>query len=155
MPDPSMPELIEFKPFVSVGPQGLDGSKRFYEALGFEVMWEQGNAYGIDTGQGKLVLARHEGEGADDSTKHQMLHLWVEDVDAWHAYLGDKRLEERFDGVRVAEPERMPWGLRVCFVWDPSGVLIHVRRWEMTSGKARVRPSSSRRAVARRTPLRG
>lgn len=126
MPSAKMPKLIEFKPFISAGPKGLEASKKFYEALGFDLMWERDTTCAFDTGLGKFLIERHQGEGADEGAKHQMLHLWAKSVDDWYAYLRRERIEERFEGVKIAAPEVMPWGLRVCFVWDPAGVLLHI-----------------------------
>ncbi|MEM9695652.1 MAG: VOC family protein, partial [Myxococcota bacterium] len=113
------PAIIEFKPFVSA----LDtaASRRFYEAIGFDIRVLSETTCIVDTGQGKFVLAQHEGEGTDEAPKHQMLHLWVESADAWCAYLRTLDL-----GVKIPDPKLMPWGLRVCFVADPAGVLWHV-----------------------------
>lgn len=65
-------------------------------------------------------------KASEEGPGHQMLHLWVDSVDDWYAYLKAKGLEERYEGVKLAEPKVMPWGLRICFVWDPAGVLLHI-----------------------------
>ncbi len=54
-----------------------------------------------------------------------MLHFHVDSAAAWHDDFQAKRITEKFEGTKVAKPELMPWGLIVCHVWDPAGVLLH------------------------------
>ncbi len=53
-----------------------------------------------------------------------MNQLFVADLDAWWRRTGD--LVARF-GVRAPiAPTMQPWGIRVGFLFDPTGVLWHV-----------------------------
>jgi uncharacterized glyoxalase superfamily protein PhnB len=54
-----------------------------------------------------------------------MMHLLVEDVDAWWRSIQDAKLVERY-GVKVTEPEQQPWRMRDFVVTDPSGVLWRI-----------------------------
>jgi uncharacterized glyoxalase superfamily protein PhnB len=47
-------------------------------------------------------------------------------VDAWWAHITQLELPKRF-GVRPPKPPAVqPWGLRVLYLTDPSGVLWHI-----------------------------
>jgi uncharacterized glyoxalase superfamily protein PhnB len=55
-----------------------------------------------------------------------MVQLMVDDLDAWWAHIQTLNLVERF-GVRApTAPAVQPWGLRICYLVDPAGVLWHV-----------------------------
>ncbi len=55
-----------------------------------------------------------------------MLQLLVRDVDAWWSQVNPKALADRFAVNRAAPPAMQSWGMKVGFVFDPSGVLWHV-----------------------------
>ena len=55
-----------------------------------------------------------------------MMHLMVEDADKWWEHIQNIRLQERYDLPMVKPPELQPWGLRVLYLSDPSGVLWHI-----------------------------
>lgn len=54
-----------------------------------------------------------------------MMHLLVEDVDAWWKHVEESRLASNY-GVHTEPPEDRPWGLRDFVLVDPSGVLWRV-----------------------------
>jgi uncharacterized glyoxalase superfamily protein PhnB len=54
-----------------------------------------------------------------------MLHLLVEDVEAWHARVSSAGLAQRF-GVNVSAVVQQPWGMRDFALWGPSGVLWRI-----------------------------
>jgi uncharacterized glyoxalase superfamily protein PhnB len=54
-----------------------------------------------------------------------MMHLLVEDVDAWHASIVASRLAQTY-GVRLGPVELQPWRMRDFVLFDPSGVLWRV-----------------------------
>ena len=55
-----------------------------------------------------------------------MMQLMVDDVDAWWAHVTRLDLPRRF-GVRPPQPPAVqPWGLRVLYLTDPSGILWHI-----------------------------
>jgi len=54
-----------------------------------------------------------------------MMHLLVEDVDAWHARVTDAKLAQTY-GVTVGAIEQQPWRMRDFVVSDPSGVLWRI-----------------------------
>jgi uncharacterized glyoxalase superfamily protein PhnB len=54
-----------------------------------------------------------------------MMHLLVEDVEAWWRHVEDQRLASRY-GVRVEPPEDRSWGMRDFVIIDPTGVLWRI-----------------------------
>jgi uncharacterized glyoxalase superfamily protein PhnB len=55
-----------------------------------------------------------------------MMQLLVDDLDDWWQRIVSLDLPAKF-GVPVPKPPTMqPWGLRIAYVVDPSGVLWHV-----------------------------
>jgi uncharacterized glyoxalase superfamily protein PhnB len=55
-----------------------------------------------------------------------MMSLSVEDVDAWWQYIEQHELTRRYPGIMCKPPAMQPWGLRVLFLGDPTGVLWHI-----------------------------
>ena len=64
-----------------------------------------------------------------------MLHLTVEDVESWYQHVlkllehfpvSDRELPELFSLPRE-EPE--PYNAKVCYLVDPTGVLIHIAQF--------------------------
>ena len=54
-----------------------------------------------------------------------MMHLLVEDVDAWSAHVRSADIAGKY-GVKVTEVELQPWRMRDFVVIDPSGVLWRI-----------------------------
>ena len=97
-------------------------SKRFYEALGFEKLLD-GEVAIYRMGHSTFLLQRHyQKEWAENF----MLQLMVDDLDSWWAHLQSLDLPGRFGVPPPKAPAMQPWGLRIAYVVDPSGVLWHV-----------------------------
>lgn len=108
------------RPFLPA--KDFDNSKRFYEALGFNKLLD-GDVAIFGIGSSSFVLQRYYDQGWAENC---MMQLMVDDLDAWWQHLQSLHLAETF-GVRAPLPPAMqPWGLRVAYVFDPSGVLWHV-----------------------------
>lgn len=118
MPTPSGKELA--RPFLPT--RDFDASKRFYEALGFEKMLDSEVAI-FSTGSGGFILQRLYTEAWAEMC---MMQLMVDDLDAWWAHIEKLDLPANFGVAAPKPPTMQPWGLRVAYVVDPSGVLWHV-----------------------------
>jgi len=115
---PTGTELV--RPFVPA--KDFDLSKRFYEALGFEKLLD-GEVAIFGAASGGFILQRYYQKNWAENT---MLQLMVDDLDQWWDHLSSLDLPSQF-GVQAPKPPAMqPWGLRVAYVYDPSGVLWHV-----------------------------
>jgi len=90
--------------------------------LGFEKLLD-GDVAIFGAGSGGFILQRrYQREWAENC----MMQLMVDDLDAWWTYIEGLDLPGNFN-VRAPRPPAMqPWGLRVAYVYDPSGVLWHV-----------------------------
>jgi uncharacterized glyoxalase superfamily protein PhnB len=55
-----------------------------------------------------------------------MMQLMVDDLDMWWAHIESLDLTKRFGVPAPKPPAVQPWGLRVAYVVDPSGVLWHI-----------------------------
>lgn len=133
---PSGNELA--RPFVPA--RDFELSKRFYEALGFEKLLDGDVAiFGIGT-SGFILQNRFKKEWAENF----MMQLMVDDVDSWWGYIRELDLPTRFGVPTPKAPELQPWGLRVAFLVDPSGVLWHVaqRRPGTVSDSGQTRSST-------------
>lgn len=115
---PTGTELM--RPFVPA--KDFDRSKRFYEALGFEKVLD-GEVAIFDAGSGGFILQRYyQKEWAENF----MMHLMVDDLDAWWAHIDGLDLPSKFGVPPPKPPAMQPWGLRIVYVVDPSGVLWHI-----------------------------
>ena len=111
-------ELV--RPFMPA--KDFDVSQRFYEALGFEKVLD-GEVAIFRAGSGGFILQRHFQE---DWAGNFMMQLMVDDLDAWWAHIESLDLTRTFGVPAPRAPAMQPWGLRIAFVVDPSGVLWHV-----------------------------
>lgn len=112
--------VVEIKAFVPARDYVL--SLRFYADMGFTLSSDTaGVAYFHHGGAAFLVQ-----DFRDEAHAHNfMMHLLVEDVDAWWQRLHDAGLEQIY-GVRLGRPELRPWGMRDFVLTDPSGVLWRI-----------------------------
>ena len=126
-----MPNLnsVELKPFVPA--QDYERSKRFYQDIGFTLAADvDGVAYFQHQNVSFLLQRFYVRELAENL----MLHLLVEDVDAWWARLHDAAIVETY-GVRLSAVQQQPWRMRDFTLVDPSGVL-----WRIAQNTAQAGP---------------
>src|SRR5689334_15700277 len=95
----------------------FDLSKRFYEALGFEKVLDSEVAI-FNAGSGGIILQRHYNQHWAENC---MMQLMVDDLDAWWTHIESLNLADRFGVHAPRAPELQSWGLRVAYVFDPSG----------------------------------
>ena len=111
---------IELKAFVPA--KEFELSKRFYQDLGFTMPWSDNDlAYMHHGNAGFLLQNFYVKELADNF----MMHLLVEDVDAWWANVQERQIAQKY-GVRILPPEQRPWKMRDFVLIDPSGVLWRI-----------------------------
>jgi hypothetical protein len=115
---PSGSELA--RPFLPAKDFGL--SKRFYETIGFEKLLD-GDVAIFRIGTSRFILQnRFENEWAANF----VMQLMVDDLDSWWRHIEELDLPTGFGVPEPQLPAVQPWGLRVGFVVDLSGVLWHV-----------------------------
>jgi catechol 2,3-dioxygenase-like lactoylglutathione lyase family enzyme len=97
-------------------------SKRFYQDLGFELAWSSDDLAYLRCGASSFLLQKfYNKEHADNF----MMHLLVEDVDAWWRHVEAQELTDRY-GVSAEAPADKPWGIRDFVITDPTGVLWRI-----------------------------
>ena len=108
------------RPFLPT--RDFGASIAFYEALGFTKLLE-GDVAIFGIGATSFLLMRgYQQDWADNC----MMQLMVDDLDTWWAHIRSLDLPGRFGVREPKEPEMQPWGLRVAYVVDPTGILWHV-----------------------------
>lgn len=117
-----MPNLntVELKAFVPA--KDFELSKRFYQALGFTMPWSDDNLAYFHHGNVSFLLQNFYVEAL---AHNLMMHLLVEDVDAWHQTLESSGLVQMF-GIRISPLKDQPWKMRDFTLHDPSGVLWYI-----------------------------
>ena len=108
------------RPFVPARDFAL--SKRFYEALGFRKLLD-GEVAIFGIGASSFLLQDFFQE---DWAANFMMQLMVDDLDGWWAHIETLDLAATFGVTPPRPPAMQPWGLRVAYIVDPSGVLWHV-----------------------------
>jgi hypothetical protein len=117
-PIPSGTELA--RPFLPA--RNLPLSKNFYETLGFAKLLD-GEVAIFKAGSGGFILQPYYQE---EWAGGFVMQLMVDDLDAWWTHIERLDLPGKFDVPPPRPPAVQPWGLRVAFVVDPSGVLWHI-----------------------------
>lgn len=98
-------------------------SKAFYEALGFVKELDGDDVAIYRIGSTSFLLQRHyQREWAENF----MMQLFVDDLDEWWTHIQSLDLPAAFGVPEPKAPAVQPWGLRVAFLTDPTGVLWHV-----------------------------
>ena len=96
-------------------------SKQFYEALGFQKVLDADVAI-FNAGSGGFILQPYYQK---EWAENLMMQLMVDDLDAWWAHIVKLDLAGQFGVSPPQPPALQPWGLRIAYVVDPSGVLWH------------------------------
>ena len=108
------------RPFLPA--KDFEQSKRFYEALGFEKKLD-GEVAIFGVGASSFILQKYfQKEWAENF----MMQLMVDDLDGWWAHVSSLGLPAKFGVSEPKPPKVQPWGVRVAYLVDPSGVLWHV-----------------------------
>lgn len=117
----SHPRVVDITAFVPS--RDFARSKQFYLDLGFQLTWEGGGACGlVIDGQGIILQNFYVKEHAEN----YMMSLGVADVDAWWERVQALGLKEKYQLSMASPPALQPWGLRVLYLTDPTGVLWHI-----------------------------
>ena len=98
-------------------------SQRFYQDLGFERLWGNDQVAQFQAGGFRFLLQNFYVRAWAENF---MMSLAVDDADAWWRHIEGSDLQRKY-GLGTAKPPAVqPWGLRVLFLSDPSGVLWHI-----------------------------
>ena len=111
----------DLKAFVPA--RDLELSKRFYLDLGFEVLWGNDEISELQIAGFRFLLQKFYVEA---HANNFMMSLMVDDADAWWDHITQQGLKAKYDLAMAKPPELQPWGLRVLYLSDPTGVLWHI-----------------------------
>jgi hypothetical protein len=90
------------------------------------VKWEDDGLALLEIANQRLYLQNYY---TKDWAENFMLHLTVKDARACFDQVSALVGSGRFPSVRVTEPKQEPYRALVAYVWDPSGVLLHLAQW--------------------------
>lgn len=104
----------------------LEASKRFYQDLGFEQIWGDDSACGMQLDDCEIILQKFY---VKEHAENFMMALGVENVDTWWDHIVANGLKEKHGLGMAKAPEMQPWGIRVLYICDPTGVLWHIAEY--------------------------
>ncbi|HEV7607001.1 MAG TPA: VOC family protein [Steroidobacteraceae bacterium] len=113
--------VLDLKAFVPA--RDLDLSRRFYLDLGFKELWGNDQAAELEIGGYRFLLQSFY---VKEHAENFMMHLMVEDADAWWRHIESTGLKDKYNLYMAKPPALQPWGLRVLYLTDPTGVLWHI-----------------------------
>jgi predicted lactoylglutathione lyase len=116
-----MEQVIALRPFLPA--QDFALSKRFYQAIGFTLSGEDAEIAFLKIDSFSFILSTFYQKELAENLMMQML---VRNLDAFWVRVEQANLAAEF-GVRPPRaPALQPWGMRVGFLVDPSGILWHI-----------------------------
>ncbi|MES2321330.1 MAG: hypothetical protein V4633_03610 [Pseudomonadota bacterium] len=101
-------------------------SKAFYAALGFSIAWSDDNMALLENANQRFYLQRYY---VKDWADNSMLHISVADAESCYRQIAALLADDKFPGARVSAPKQEDYGALLSYVWDPSGVLLHLAQW--------------------------
>jgi uncharacterized glyoxalase superfamily protein PhnB len=116
-----MPEVLAIRAFVPAKDHDL--SKRFYQALGFAVTHADRDIAMLKLDSFSFILQNFY---VLELAENLMMQILVRDADAWWQRVDAAKLVADFGVKPPRSPAMQSWGMKVGFLFDPSGVLWHV-----------------------------
>jgi uncharacterized glyoxalase superfamily protein PhnB len=113
--------VLDMKAFVPA--KDFAVAKQFYAELGFKFNWENDHLAELEVGGFRFLLQKFY---VKEFAENLMMHLLVEDADVWWRRIEDAGLAAKYPGIMAKPPVVQPWGLRVLYLSDPTGVLWHI-----------------------------
>jgi len=113
-------QTIELKTFIPA--KDFELSKRFYTDLGFTMAWCSDDLAYFYAGPSQFLLQNFYQQ---TYAENFMMHLLVEDVEAWWEHVGTQQLGTRYE-IRTEPPVDREWGIRDFILVDPTGVLWRI-----------------------------
>jgi uncharacterized glyoxalase superfamily protein PhnB len=114
-------EVLDLKTFVPA--RDLELSRRFYLDLGFHENWGNDQVCEMEIGAYRFLLQKFY---VKEHAGNFMMSLMVQNADVWWEHIKSTGLIEKYNLKMAKPPELQPWGLRVLYLADPTGVLWHI-----------------------------
>lgn len=113
--------IIDLKAFVPAKDSAI--SRQFYLDLGFKQNWANDEIAEFQIGGFRFLLQSFY---VKEHAGNFMMSLAVKDAGLWWKHINEVNLTEKYPGIMAKAPAMQPWGLRVLYLSDPSGVLWHI-----------------------------
>ena len=113
--------VLELNAFVPAKDFAL--SKQFYQDLGFELAWSNNDIASFKIASFSFLLQRFY---VKEHSENFMMSLTVDDADSWWKHFEQIGLRKKYPHIMLKPPAMQPWGIRVLYVSDPTGVLWHI-----------------------------
>ncbi|MGP1718366.1 MAG: VOC family protein [Methylophilus sp.] len=113
-------KVTEIKAFVPA--KDFELSKQFYRDIGFTMASEGGGVAYFHYEHASFLLQDFCAEGF---AENYMMHLLVEDVDAWWTKVEESGVVATY-GVKIWPITLQPWRMRDFCIADPAGVLWRI-----------------------------
>ena len=117
----ALDSVLALRPFVPS--RDYDLSRRFYEALGFSTTYSDDRVTILKLGSVSFILQNFY---VREVAENCVVQILVRDVEAWWARTDPATRLADFEVKPPIAPALQNWGLKVGFLFDPSGVLWHV-----------------------------
>jgi hypothetical protein len=114
-------KILKLMPFVPA--EDFELSRRFYRDLGFQESWGDDQICEFEIEGYRFLLQKFY---VKEHAGNFMMSLLVEDAGQWWDYIQSIDLPKKYDLCMARPPTLQPWGLRVLYLADPSGVLWHI-----------------------------
>lgn len=114
-------QVVDIKAFVPSKDPNI--SKAFYTDLGFTVNWSNDEISELQMGSFRFLLQKFY---VPQHAGNFMMSLSVINVDAWWEYTQQREFPKKYPGIMCKAPQMQPWGIRVLYLSDPTGVLWHI-----------------------------
>ncbi len=114
-------KVLDLKTFVPA--KDFELSKRFYLDLGFRENWGNKEVCELEIDGYRFLLQNFY---VKEQAENFMMSLTVENADEWWEQIKGSGLLDKYDLHTAKPPELQPWGLRVLYLTDPTGVLWHI-----------------------------
>lgn len=112
-------KFLSIEPFIPSGTD-FDGSKQFFQELGFTINWDAGDYVGFERDGCKFILQNY---AHVEFAENLMLSVRISDADEFWQEITKKQLSEKF-GIRLSKPMDQPYGREVNII-DLAGVCWH------------------------------
>ena len=112
-------KFLSLEPFVPSG-TNFEGSKQFFQELGFEINWDAGDYVGFEKDGCKFILQKYD---KADFAENYMVSVRVSNVEEFRNSVIEKGLPEKF-GIRIGKVNQQAYGKEVVII-DIAGVCWH------------------------------
>lgn len=111
--------FLSLEPFIPSG-ENFEGSKQFFQELGFKINWDAGDYIGFERDGCKFILQKYNDKAFAENL---MINVKINNAEEFWKELNEKHLAEKFE-IRITKPTRQPYGIEINLI-DIAGVCWH------------------------------